>query len=77
MKELVNGFLGKIYYATINNQTKTMSNKVDLTDSAIACVFEWFRTNMRNEEGDELSEYSITYPSSEYELVMRKKERYR
>ena len=40
----------------------------DVTDGAIGAVYEWFMGNM---EGNE--EYSITYPSTEFELVMRRK----
>ena len=42
--------------------------KEDVTNGAIGAVFEWFMGNMEGHE-----EYSITYPSAEYELVMRKK----
>ena len=42
--------------------------KEDVTDDVIRAAFEWFMGNM---EGNE--EYSITFPSTEYELVMRKK----
>ena len=43
--------------------------KEDVTDGAIGAVYEWFMGNM---EGNE--EYSITYPNTEFELVMRRKE---
>ena len=42
--------------------------KEDVTDEAIAAVYEWFMGNM-----DGNSEYSISYPSTEFELVMRRK----
>ena len=42
--------------------------KEDVTDGAIAAVYEWFMGNM---DGNE--EYSITYPNTEFELVMRRK----
>ena len=42
--------------------------KEDVTDGAIGAVYEWFMGNM---DGNE--EYSITYPSTEFELVMRRK----
>ena len=42
--------------------------KEDVTNEVIGAVFEWFIGNM---EGNE--EYSITYPSTDYELVMRRK----
>ena len=42
--------------------------KEDVTDYVIRAAFEWFMGNMEGHE-----EYSITFPSTEYELVMRKK----
>ena len=48
-------------------------NKEDVTDEAIAAVYEWFMGNMEDSEGEK-AEYSITYPNTEFELVMRKKE---
>lgn len=42
--------------------------KEDVTDGAIAAVFSWFIGNMNGNQ-----EYSITYPSSDFELVMRRK----
>ena len=78
MKKLVNGCFGNIYYATVNEEKGTMSNKVDVTDDAIRCVFQWFIDKM--EYGDEnnkaeLSEYSINYPDIDFELTMTKKRR--
>lgn len=59
-----------IYYGTQNPEKQMwIGRKEDVTDGAIAAVFEWFIGNMEGHE-----EYSITYPSTEYELVMRKKE---
>lgn len=58
-----------IYYGTQNPEKQMWSGKKeDVTDRAIAAVFEWFIGNM---DGNE--EYSITYPSTEFELVMRRK----
>lgn len=45
-----------------------VGQKIDITDSAIASVFEWFMGNMAGKE-----EYSITYPETDFELVMRRK----
>lgn len=58
-----------IYYGT-QDPVKHMwtGKKEDVTDGAIGAVYEWFMGNM---EGNE--EYSITYPSTEFELVMRRK----
>ena len=46
-----------------------LGQKTDITESAIASVFEWFMGNMAGKE-----EYSITYPEADFELVMRRKE---
>ena len=72
MKTLVTTPLSNtIWYATVNEKTHTMNTntRVDVTDAAIAAVFEWFMNNM----GDSV-EYAICYPDTGYELVMRKKE---
>ena len=58
-----------IYYGTQDTEKHMWTGKKeDVTDCAIRAVFEWFIGNM---DGNE--EYSIAYPSSEFELVMRKK----
>lgn len=63
-----------IYYGTQNKEKHMWTgNKEDVTDEAIAAVYEWFMGNMEDSEGEK-SEYSITYPNTEFELVMRKKE---
>lgn len=49
-----------------------MGNKTDVTDGAIAAVFEWFMSNMKDEE-IEKEEYQIAYPNTDFELVMRRK----
>ena len=46
-----------------------VGKKEDVTNEVIGAVFEWFMGNMKGKE-----EYSITYPSVEFELVMRRKE---
>lgn len=58
-----------IYYGT-QDTTKHMwtDDKEDVTNGAIAAVYEWFMGNMEGHE-----EYSITFPSTGYELVMRRK----
>lgn len=58
-----------IYYGTLNPEKHMWTGKKeDVTSGAIAAVFEWFMGNMNGHE-----EYSIFYPSTEYELVMRKR----
>lgn len=58
-----------IYYGTLNKEKHMWTGKKeDVTDDAIAAVFEWFMGNM---EG--AVEYVISYPSTEFELVMRRK----
>lgn len=65
----VSPITNKIYYGT-QDPVKHMwtGKKEDVTDEVIATVFEWFIGNMKKCE-----EYSITYPSANYELVMREK----
>nr|DAG65058.1 MAG TPA: hypothetical protein [Bacteriophage sp.] len=46
-----------------------VGNKTDVTDSAIAAVFEWLIGNF----DDSMEEFTITYPNSEYEMVIRRK----
>ena len=59
-----------IYYGTINKEKHMfIGKKEDVTDDVIRAAFEWFMGNM---EGNE--EYSITFPSTEFELVMRRKQ---
>ena len=59
-----------IYYGTQDTKKQMFTGKKeDVTDAVIGAVFEWFIGNMKNNE-----EYSITYPSTEFELVMRKKQ---
>lgn len=69
-KIVVTPITNTIYYATVNEKTHRMntSTRVNVTDDCIRAVFEWFIGNMDNN-----SEYSITFPSSKYELVMREK----
>lgn len=58
-----------IYYGTLDTDKHMWTGKKeDVTDGAIGAVFEWFMGNM-----DGCSEHKITYPSSKFELVMRRK----
>ena len=70
MKKLVVAPLSNtIYYATVNEKNHTMNpnTRVDMTDNAIASVFEWFMNQMDGKE-----EFSVRYTSTEFELVMRR-----
>lgn len=59
-----------IFYGTQDTEKHMwVGQKTDVTDDAIMSVYQWFMGNMDGKE-----EYSITYPSTEYELVMRRKE---
>ena len=62
-----------IYYG-MQDPVKHMwiGKKEDVTNEAIAAVYEWFIGNME----DDMEEYYITYPSTEFELVMRRKKKY-
>ena len=58
-----------IYYGTQNKEKNMFTGKKeDVTDDAIMAVFQWFMACMYGND-----EYSITYPSTEFELVMRRK----
>lgn len=58
-----------IYYGTQNPEKQMWTGKKeDVTNEVIAAVFEWFIGNM-----DDKEEYSITYPGTEFDLVMRRK----
>lgn len=60
-----------IFYGTQDTEKhRWVGQKTDVTDDAIMSVYQWFMGNMDGKE-----EYSITYPSTEYELVMRRKEK--
>ena len=58
-----------IYYGTQDPvKHKWTGKKGDVTNQAIGAVFDWFINNMEENE-----EYAITYPNTEYELVIRRK----
>lgn len=58
-----------IFYGTQDTEKHMwIGQKTDVTDDAIMNVYQWFMGNMNGKE-----EYSITYPSTEFELVMRRK----
>lgn len=69
----VSEIANKIYYGTKDTEKGVwIGNKKDVTDEAIFSVFAWFVGNMKDEHGKR-TEYRITYPDTDYELVMRKK----
>lgn len=62
-----------IYYGLQDTEKHIwVGNKTDVTDGAIAAVFEWFMSNMKDEE-IEKEEYQIAYTNTDFELVMRRK----
>lgn len=70
----VSPITNKIFYGTQDTEKQMwVGDKTDVTDDVIAAVYEWFIGNMENEHGKR-TEYRITYPGTDYELVMRKKE---
>lgn len=65
----VSPITNRIYYGTLDTDKHMwVGRKTDITESAIASVFEWFMDNMDGKE-----EYSIAYPETDFELVMRRK----
>ena len=70
----VSPITNKIYYGMKDSEKQQwMGQKTDVTKSAIGAVFEWFISNMEDSEGKK-EEFSITYPNTQYELVMRKRQ---
>lgn len=69
----VSPITNRIFYGTQNtDKNMWVGQKVDVTESAIAAVYEWFMAHM-NDTDKPVEEYSITYPSTDFELVMRRK----
>mgnify|MGYP003300450374 CR=1 FL=1 len=67
----VSTLTNRIYYGKQDTEKHMwIGQKTDITDSAIASVFEWFMANMVGKQ-----EYSITYPETDFELVMRRKDK--
>ena len=65
-----------IYYGQVNEKRPNEwvgNKKKDVTNEAIAVVFQWFMSKIEYSEDEPLEEYSITFPSTDYELVMRRK----
>lgn len=70
----VSPITNKIFYGKQDTEKQMwVGDKTDVTNDVIAAVYEWFMGNMEDEHGKR-TEYRITYPDTDYELVMRKKE---
>lgn len=70
----VSPITNKIFYGTQDtDKGMWVGTKKDVTEDVISSAFAWFVGNMKDEHGKRI-EYRITYPDSDYELVMRKKE---
>ncbi len=70
----VSPITNKIFYGTQEtDKGMWVGTKTDVTEDVISSAFDWFVGNMKDEHGKRI-EYRITYPDSDYELVMRKKE---
>lgn len=65
-----NGFAA-IYAGTLDKTGRRWTNKSDVTEEAVAAVFTHLIDEGNIEETGE--EYVITYPSSDYEMVVRRK----
>ena len=62
-----------IYYGTQDTEKHMWTGqKTDVTNDVIAAVYEYFMGNMDDNDGQR-EEYLITYPGTEFELVMRRK----
>ena len=66
----VSSITNTIYYGTRNkeNHMWTGKKKEDVTAGVLAAAYKWFMGNM-----DGCDEYSISYPGTGFELVMRRK----
>mgnify|MGYP004649790889 CR=1 FL=1 len=69
----VNTLTNTIYYGMQDTEKHMwVGNKTDVTDDVIDAAYEWFMGHMEDSEGKK-EEYRITYPGTEFELVMRRK----
>lgn len=69
----VSPITNKIFYGIKDtDKCAWVGTKTDVTEDAISAVFSWFVENMKGKNGNR-TEYGITYPDTDYELVMRKK----
>ena len=69
--------LASIYAGTLTKDKTRWVNKSDVTEEAIASVFTWMKDKAEEQYdkfGENFHGFTITYSSSQYELVMRKKE---
>ena len=64
-----NGIAG-IYAGTLDKAGRMWKSKSEVTEEAIKAVFIYLIEEME----ENADEYRITYPSSEYELIVKKKE---
>lgn len=68
----ISSLTGRIFYGTSKNMGGNRycftGKTEDVTDDVIAVVFQWFEQNVQGKD-----EFNLTYPESEYELVIRKK----
>ena len=75
-KILVSPLTNVIYYGEVkeleNGAYVSTGKKEDVTDDCIGATFQWFQHNL---EKDKASSYEITYPSSDYKLVLVKKDK--
>lgn len=73
-KLLVSPLTGRIHYATVkelsNGGFQLTGKREDVTDEAIAAVFEWFMNKIKNSEN--ANAFEIKYKGVPYVLEMRK-----
>ena len=76
MKFGISPLTDTIYYGQVNEKKPNEwvgNKKKDVTDEVIAVVYQWFMSKIEYSEDKPLKEYGITFPSTDYELVMRRK----
>lgn len=55
-----------------NGLHEFVGEKVDVTNDVLSATFQWFINKL--EKTKNRNEFKISYPYSEYELILRKKE---
>lgn len=71
VSELTNTIYAGKSRALSDKESMWVGKKTDITDSAIAAVFQWFVNNFKSTECE--IGFEVTFPSSDYVLTLTKK----
>lgn len=55
-----------------NGLHEFVGEKIDVTNDVLSATFQWFINKLKKTKN--CNEFKISYPNSEYELILRKKE---